>query len=81
MKLYNIYCGHDDKNGKHIYYETSILLLPDRRQGVLKFDVGQLNTYFARKTGEVYIDLDGVNNCHSFYLSDCEIIHQIMVGV
>ncbi len=35
-------CGHKDKNKKNIYYETSILLLPDGRYSILRFDVRQL---------------------------------------
>jgi hypothetical protein len=68
------FSGGLDYNNNKIYYETSLLRLPDRSIGKLMFDYGQLAAYFARENNTCIVELEGVNNINSFYLRDCEII-------
>ena len=62
------------KNGKKIYYDTSILKLPDGTIAKIIFDYGQLRAYFARTDNSCIVELEGANNANSVNLRDCEII-------
>lgn len=71
----NFYTGHNDINGNKIYYETSKLKLPNGIIAKLMFDFSQLSAYFARfEDNSCIVELEGVNNCKSFYLRDCEVL-------
>ncbi len=70
-----LFTGQTDKNGNRIHYETTKLKLPDGRFAKLMFDYGQLSAYYASVENDACIvDLQGVNNHHSHYLRDCEIV-------
>jgi len=74
--MQGVYTGHNDKNEKKIYYETSILKLPNGKIARLNFDEGRLDSYYADLKGYCIYELKGVNNCNSFYLCDCEVVEK-----
>lgn len=74
LELDGVYTGETDNNGKKIFFETSILKFPNGNIGKLRFDYGQLMAYFADEKGFCIVELEGVNNCKSYYLNDCEVI-------
>lgn len=71
-----LYTGETDVKGDKIFYEKSILKLPDGTIAKIIFDNGKLAAYFVREEdNSCIIELDGVNNHKSFYLRDCEVIN------
>jgi hypothetical protein len=72
--MHGISTKETDKNGVEIFFETTKLKLPDGKIGYLYFDDGQLSAYFSDENGYCIVELEGVNNCNSHYLNDCEVI-------
>lgn len=72
--MYGISTKEIDKNSVEIFFETTKLKMPDGVIGFLCFDDGQLSAYFSDEKGYCIVELEGVNNCNSHYLRDCEVV-------
>jgi hypothetical protein len=57
--LDGMFTGEVDKNGVKIFFETTILKLPNGKLARLRFDNGQLEAYFSDENGFCMVDLDG----------------------